>query len=176
MRLPVVITTLFLFAAPAAAGSVRDDGIHTQPWINGVSFLDLRDDLADALDAGKKGLAVLFEQKNCPACEKLHEVNFADPGIVEALPANFDVIQINTRGFLEVTDFDGETAPERDFSNRMRATFTPTTVFYGEGGKELFRIPGYLEPDDYAAIIDYVIDGGPERGESLARWSKKNRP
>ena len=53
----------------------RDDGIHTQPWIRSLTFLDLKEDLTEAKKAGK-GLVVLFEQPGCVSCKRLHEVNY----------------------------------------------------------------------------------------------------
>ena len=55
----------------------NDDGLYTQPWFH-ESFLDLRDDLAEAEKAGKS-LAVLFEQRGCPYCRETHVTNLSDP-------------------------------------------------------------------------------------------------
>src|SRR6478672_6713009 len=47
-----------------------DEGLYRQSWFQ-LSFLDLREDFADAKAAGKR-LAVLFEQRGCVYCASLH--------------------------------------------------------------------------------------------------------
>ncbi len=166
---------LGLVMADAGAANLRSDGIHTQPWIKSLTFLDLKEDLAEALKAGKTGLVVLFEQPGCGACRRLHEVNFADKELVDLITANFDVVQINMYGSTEVTDLDGEETTERKLAEKMRINFTPTTIFVDRAGKEVFRVPGYLKPKFYKAAFEYVLDGGPQRGILFPRWNKERR-
>ena len=47
------------------------------------SFLDLRDDLAEATENGKQGIALYFGQANCAYCKALMEINFHKPDIVD---------------------------------------------------------------------------------------------
>src|SRR5690606_4822234 len=55
----------------------NDDGLYTQAWFH-ESFLDLKEDLAEAEKAGKS-LAIIFEQRGCPYCKETHVTNLADP-------------------------------------------------------------------------------------------------
>ena len=177
-RIAVLLTVAVLSwttTANAAEAPLRADGIHTQPWMKSLTFLELKNDLAEALEGGKKGLVVIFEQPGCGACERLHEVNFADPAMVSLITANFDVIQINMYGEAEVTDFDGEVLPEKKLAEKLLVNFTPTTVFIGADGAESFRIPGYLKPRFYRAAYEYVLDDGPEKKILFPRWMKQRR-
>lgn len=163
------------FPGPAEAETMmREDGIHTESWINGLSFLELREDLEEAKDSGK-GLVILFEQPGCGACERLHEVNFADSALVEYITQHFNVLQINLYGAKTVTDFDGEELEERAFAEKKLIHFTPTTLFLGADGEELFRVPGYLALPYYRAAFEYVVDEGPQKGILFPRWSKQRR-
>lgn len=153
----------------ASSAPLRDDGIHTQTWMKSNTFYDFREDLQEAAAAGK-GLVVLFEQPGCASCKRLHEVNFTKPGLVKYITDHFDMMQINMYGANEVTDFTGKIMSEAEFNVKTLVNFSPTTVFFGPGGKEVFRIPGYLNPDFYQAAFEYVVDGGPARKTLFPRW------
>ena len=173
-RICALIATLFLCVALAtetssAASPLRDDGIFTENWIKSLTFLDLKDDLAEAKQKGK-GLVILFEAPGCGSCKRLHEVNFRKPDLVQFIRKHFDVLQINIFGDNEVTDFDGTQMNERKLAQKLGIHFTPTTAFYGPGGKELFRMPGYFSPRHYRKGFMYVLDKGPQRKVLFPRW------
>ena len=175
-RLFAFVAVLSAAGSALAAGSpVRDDGIHTQPWIKSLTFLELKTDLNEAIEKGKAGLVILFEQPGCGACERLHEVNFAETELVSLITTNFDVIQINMYGDQEVTDFDGEATSEKKLAEKLLVNFTPTTIFIGKDATEVFRIPGYLKPNFYRSAFEYVLDEGPQKGILFPRWTKQRR-
>ena len=168
MLTPIVATN------SVSAAQLRDDGLHYQPWIK-VSFLDLADDLAEALEKGKKGLVIIYEQNGCGACKRLHEVNFADKDLVAYINQHFDVVQINLYGDNEVTDFDGEILSESAFAEKHVANFTPTTAFHVADGEEVFRLPGYMPARFYRQGYEYVVDDGHNSGLSYPRWVQARR-
>ncbi|GAB6053550.1 hypothetical protein JCM17960_23700 [Magnetospira thiophila] len=175
-RLSIALAALLLLSLPAQAESIeRDDGVHTESWFKNLSFLDLKEDLKEALDSGKKGLVLIFEQQGCGACKRLHEVNFQEPEIIDFVSANFDVMVINMYGANEVTDFDGEVLAEARFNEKLMVNFSPTTIFFGAEGTEIFRVPGYLAPQFYLRAFQYVADGGPQKGILFPRWQKQQR-
>ena len=145
--------------ASLAQTVLGDDGLHKQPWMLD-SFLEVGSDLADAREAGK-GLIVLFEQRGCPYCKELHEVNFADARITEYLEANFDALQLDIWGSREAANLDGETMEEKQLAREWQVNFTPTTLFFAKDGpeKEVFRLPGYFKPFHYMSGLEYVAEG-----------------
>lgn len=163
------VAALFAFAQPAAADGLRDDGIHYQPWIK-VSFLDIREDVKEAVAKGKKGLIVIYEKKGCGSCKQLHEVNFGDKALVKYITDNFDVIQVNIFGDNEVTATDGTVMREADFAEANLVNFSPTTQFIGPDGKEVFRLPGYLKLPFYQRGVQYVVEDHPRKGLSFQRF------
>ncbi len=162
------------FAAAAGEVPLRPDGLHTQPWFKTLSFLDQGEDVAEARGKGKL-LVVLFEQPGCASCERLHEVNFADPDLVAYIKRHFEVIQINLYGEVAVTRPDGSETNEKGLAQEFRIHFTPTTVFLDEQGAEVFRVPGYFRPAHYRAAFEYVVDRAWQRGELFPRWLKARR-
>ncbi len=160
-----------LITAPATASDTakRPDGLHYQDWIKNLSFLDLKEDLADAKAAGK-GLVLLFEAPGCGSCRKLHEVNFQDKDLVAYIRKYFDVVQINLFGDKTATSLSGADASEKGLAQEFRVHFTPSTVFLDDSGKEAFRVHGYLPARFYRSAFEYVVDKAYERGILFPRW------
>ncbi len=148
-----------------------EDGMYHQPWFVN-SFLDLKDDLAEAAEAGKR-FVVMWEQRGCPYCRETHMVNFARPDINQYIRDNFAVLQLDLWGSREVTDFDGETLEERALARKWGIVFTPTIMFFANSvaeveGKtgaqaEVTRMPGYFKPFHFITMFEYVKESAYER-------------
>jgi thioredoxin-related protein len=119
------------------------------------SFLDLRDDLAEADKAGRR-LVVLFVQNGCPYCHALVERNLAQKDIEQTMRKNFDVVLINMWGDREVHGLDGKKTTEKDLAAALKVQFTPTLLFLNEKGDVVLRLNGYLPPQRFKVAIDYV--------------------
>jgi thioredoxin-related protein len=120
------------------------------------SFLDIREDAAEAAKDGKR-LMLYFMQDGCPYCKQLVTVNFRDPRIVERMRRNFMPVAINIWGDREVTASDGRKLPEKRFAQALKVQFTPTLVFFDERGALAHRINGYLPPEAFYAALDRAI-------------------
>jgi thioredoxin-related protein len=155
-----------------------EDGMHVQSWFLD-SFLNLPEDLEEAAEDGKR-LVIIWEQRGCPYCKRMHEVNLRIPRIVNYIKKNFNVIQINLWGDREVTDFDGEVLSEKQLANKYGVIFTPTLQFFPEnlkkvGGKpgneaEVLRIPGYFKPFHFYFLFQYAFKKGYETEPNFQRW------
>jgi thioredoxin-related protein len=161
-------------------------GLHSQPWFLN-SFLDLKDDLESATNAGRR-FAVMWELAGCPYCRETHLVNFARPDIRDYIKENYDFLQLDVRGAREVVDFDGTVMAERDLAKRHKIRFSPTIQFFpetadgvtGRDGKktiEIARMPGYFRPRHFLAMFQYVRDKGYETGDyrSYLKARRKKR-
>lgn len=118
------------FAFGAHAAELGDDGLHKADWMRDT-FKDLSEDLAEANDEGKR-LLVMFEQRGCIYCAKMHEEVFPADEITAMLEENYFVVQLNLYGDIEVTDFDGETLSEKEMARKWGVLFTPTMMFLPE--------------------------------------------
>ena len=133
IRLPVVLIAL-LFAGAALAAELGDDGLHKAPWMRDT-FKDLTEDLAEANAEGKR-LLLLFEQRGCIYCTRMHEKTFPDPAVTKAITDHYFVVQLNLHGDTEVVDLDGEALREKDMARKWRILFTPTMLFMPEEAPE----------------------------------------
>ncbi len=182
----VALMALFAFAQPTVAKEdyplpmveANEDGLHVQPWFL-ASFLDLREDMADAAAAGKQ-VAIFWEQKGCPYCREMHRVNLRIPEVVDYIKANFVSIQLNLWGDREVTDVDGEVTTEKKLARKYRVQFTPTIQFLpktlAEGNKksgldiEVWRLMGYWKPFHFKNSFVYVNEEGYKTEPNFQRW------
>lgn len=156
----VAFASTSLFAADKSV-------LHKQDWFH-ESFLDLREDLAEARAAGK-GLIIAFEQAGCPYCRELHRVNFADKELVDFLRKHYVFIQIDLRGSREVTDFNGKAMEERKFARKWGVVFTPTIMLFssapsattGKSGRDAAAaiMPGYFKPFHFRTMLEFVSAG-----------------
>ncbi|HIP52553.1 MAG TPA: thioredoxin [Chromatiales bacterium] len=133
------------------------------------SFLDLQEDLDEALVAGKRGIIVYFGQKRCAYCQMLMKVNFGREDIVAYTRRHFDVIPIDIWGVDEVTTLKDETLIEREYAIAEKTNFTPSLIFYDRNGRPALRLRGYYPPYKFRAALEYVADGHYQR-ESFADY------
>ena len=156
----------------------NDDGLYTQPWFH-ETFLDLKDDLAEAEKAGKS-LAILFEQRGCPYCRETHVTNLSDPETAAYIQKHFLMIQLNLHGARTVTDFDGKELEERALARRWGVNFTPTVFFFvppatalagKEGGAAAaWKLIGYWKPFHFQQTFAYVHERAYQKDGGFQRW------
>lgn len=164
----ITLVLMLSFSTVQSEESIKstlgDDGLYHQSWFLS-SFLDLKEDLAEAQAEGKR-FVVLWEQKGCPYCRDMHLINFADPEINRYVRENFVVLQLNLWGDREVTDFDGETLREKEIARKWGVLFTPTMHFFieegelkdGKGGRDQMAwvLPGYFQKGHFLGSFEYV--------------------
>ena len=133
----VIILSFIYFVAPvsAFAAQIGDDGLHKQSWMRDT-FKDLREDLDEANLEGKR-LVLMFEQRGCVYCSKMHKDVYSREKVSNYIDENFFVVQLNLHGDLEVTDFDGEILSEKAMARKWSILFTPKVLYLpqevGEG-------------------------------------------
>jgi len=170
----LALTIACLDAEAAEKAPLRGVGQFTVPdWFTN-SFLDLKDDAAEAGAQGR-ALLVYIGQDGCPYCAALFNANFSQKPIVDYTRAHFDAIEINMWGDRSVTDFDGEALTEKTFAAKHAVAFTPTLLFYDARGTLLLRIDGYYPPRRFSAALRYAA-GEHAREEPFAAYLERVAP
>ena len=164
-RLFAILTALTL-ALPVVAAELGDDGLHKADWMQDT-FKDLAEDLADAQSEGKR-LAILFEQRGCIYCTKMHEEVFSNPEVADYIRENYFVVQLNLHGDIEVTDFDGDVRSEKDMARKWGLLFTPTILFIHEEVEE-----GMTAPQAAAATMPGAFGKGTTL--DMLTWVREKR-
>ncbi len=121
------------------------------------SFLDFKEDVAEATAAGKRVL-VLFHQDGCPYCNAVVERNLAQKDIETLVRKKFDIIALNMWGDREIATIGGKTYTEKEFAEALKVQFTPTMLFFNESGKIILRLNGYLPPRRFKVALEYIAN------------------
>lgn len=111
---------------------------------------------------------VIIEQRGCIYCKRMHEEVFVIPEIEEFIEENFFVVQLNMFGDVEVTDFDGETLPEKEMIKHWGVLFTPSILFFDESVAEdktatqaaVATIPGAFGRYTTFNMLNWVVEKG----------------
>ena len=166
---PIIMLVILLWnGAVSSAPGVK---VVYPDWFK-QSFYDLQDDLQQALDVGKQGLAVFFSEKSCSYCKAMVEKTFREPDIARSLRQNYDVVSLDVFSDVEMVDPKGNSHWAKDFAILEKAQFTPTLIFYGKDGDTLLRIVGYQSPIKMRAVLGY-LEGGHYTRMSLRDYINK---
>ncbi len=163
-------------AAPAVEVPIGEDGLHKPDWLR-FTFKDLREDLNEA-KAQNKRLLLLWEQRGCIYCKKMHTEVFPRPEILQKLRNEYFVVQYNLFGDEEVTDFDGTVLPEKEMARRWGVLFTPTMMFMPDedpgqttaGKAAVATMPGAFGPLTTYNLLEWVRIKGYETGEHFQKY------
>lgn len=164
---------------PRVEPKLGDDGLYHQTWFTD-SFLDLKEDLNEAKDKGKR-FAVIFEQRGCIYCTKMHKDVLSVKYVNDYVRENFSIISLNLFGSREVTDFDGKKMTEKQLGERWGIAFTPTIVFFkddlkgleGKWGRELEaveRLPLAFGVATFADLFSFVRTKTYETSPNFQRY------
>jgi len=157
--------------APTRAQVASPHAIDIPRWFT-ESFLDFKDEVAEAARAGKR-VMVYLGQDGCPYCKALMVANFGAGPAAAAITAktrqHFVAIALNLWGDREVTWIDGTRTTEKELARRLAVQFTPTLLFLDTDGRTVLRLNGYQPPERFGPIVDWVAERR-DRVESLAEY------
>ncbi len=171
----LLITTLPCLATPQTVNNdplyfddnPLKDALSLPTWFK-LSFLDLREDLADARQENR-GLIIYFGRHDCPYCKALLEKNWGREDIKAYTQRYFDVIAIDVLGQRQLTDTQGREMSEKAYAAQHRANFTPTLHIYDRQGKLALKLTGYRPPYQFKAALEFVADNHHQK-ESFADY------
>lgn len=171
-----IALVMLVGTAPALAATVGEDGLHKQDWFT-ITFKDIAEDIATASENGKR-LALVFEQRGCIYCAKMHETVLSDPEVADYIKANFMVVQYNMFGDEEVIDLDGEELTEKTAARKWGFVFTPTVVFLPDEVPEgqtvaqaaVATMPGSFGKWTFLNMFKWVQEKGYEGDEHFQKY------
>ncbi len=121
------------------------------------SFLDFREDAAEAAESGKH-LLLFFHIAGCPYCKKMLEDNFITGENAKTVQANFDVIDIDLKGSKEIAFNKKMTVTESDLGKALEVHYTPTILFMNANNEVVARLNGYRSPREFKHVLNFVKD------------------
>jgi thioredoxin-related protein len=172
----LAFAALAALTAQAWSAEIGEDGLHKQDWF-ALTFRDVADDIESAKEEGKR-LVMIFEQRGCIYCAKMHETLLSDPEVADYIKANFKVVQYNMFGDEEVTDLDGEVLTEKTAARKWGYVFTPTLMFLPEEVPEgktaaeaaVATMPGAFGKWTFLNMFKWVAEKGYEGDEHFQKY------
>jgi len=99
-------------------------------------------------------LALLFEDSNCDACNKLHDGHLKNPKIISELK-NFKLVRLDAASTKAIIDIDGNQTTAQAYAKKLGLSYRPGIVLIDEG-REIARIDGLLYSYHFREILRYV--------------------
>ncbi len=163
-------------SAPAFSAQIGDDGLHKEPWFS-TTFRDVAEDIESATAEGKR-LVMIFEQRGCIYCKRLHETVFSDPEVADYIQQHFMVVQYNMFGDEEVIDLDGRELTEKTAARAWSVVFTPTIMFLPETAPDdmttaqaaVATMPGAFGKWTTLHMFQWVVEKGYEKDEHFQKY------
>ena len=179
IRIIVALACLIPFVAQSAESPepvqqvTTFDTFELPDWFK-VSFLDLSEDNAEAIEVNKH-LVVFFWQDFCGYCKNTIEKNLTQQSIRDVFDEHFDVVALNIWGSKEVYGLDGTATTEKEIARSLGVQFTPTIIFFNADGKPVLRLNGYVSPTDMQVALNYVQNKTYE-SQTIFEYLAANQP
>lgn len=159
-----IVLSLFsinIFADSATASSNNKMPRDPMEHFFHQSFNDLAEELDIVAEENKKGVFIMFTDKDCPWCAKMKATVMNQVAVQDYYQEYFRVLTIDIRGDAMIVDFDGNEISEKDFSfkqHRVRAT--PVVMFFDTSGKKVMRFTGIVrDAREFLWMGEYVVNG-----------------
>ena len=116
-----------------------------------------------------KPYVLLFEQKDCPSCDALHQDVLDLPETRELL-GGFDVAQVDMWSESSIRDSLGRVVSAKALANGLKISYAPTIVLFDADGREIIRADGFFHRFHIQSIIDYVKTKAYQNEPSFQRY------
>lgn len=157
-------------AMPLAHAQTRDALTH----FFHQSFGNLKEEAETARAEGKLGLFVMFNDPDCPWCNKMKATVLSQSHVQEYYRRHFRPLHIDTRGDTPIVDFAGREMAEKDFAfkeHRVRAT--PVFVFFDLEGKPVMRYTGATATVEEFLWLGEFIQSGEYRTKNFTVYKRE---
>ena len=161
-----------LFVTAAVGGTIRDPEEH----FFDTTFGDFTEELENAREQGKKGILIMFEMEECPFCHRMKSEVLNQSEIQDYYKERFLIFSVDIEGDIEVTDFGGNTMPQKDLAfKHFGVRATPVFAFFDLDGNLIARYTGATrDAQEFQWLGEYVVEGLYEE-KSFTRYKLERR-
>lgn len=92
----------------------------------------------------------------CGYCRKMQKETYTDATVKTHLTDYFEVARLDGTNRDSLVTYQGQTLKPATLAQHFGATGYPTTVFLEPSGDVLFQQPGFIAPEQFALMIEYV--------------------
>lgn len=140
------------------------------------TFGDFSEELKHAQAQGKAGVFIFFEMDECPFCHRMKTTVLNQQRVIEYYKKNFLQFSVDIEGDVEMTDFQGNAMPMKDFAfkqHRVRAT--PVLAFFDLQGKLVAKYTGATaDADEFLLLGEYVVSGA-YKNSNFTSYKREHR-
>lgn len=115
-----------------------------------------------------KPLMVLFEQKDCSPCDRLHS-KILKHRTTRPLVKKFRIAQFDMWGKTPLVSPNGKKTNASTWARKLNISYAPSAVFF-VNGKEVMRIEAFLKNFHFQSVLDYVQSGAYKKEPSFQRY------
>jgi thioredoxin-related protein len=161
--LPTLILALSLLVSGSSCAREESEGLQakstspsSQPQEQlQVKWLDFNDGLAKARTEDKP-IFVEFYADWCPYCKKFQRETIRNQKVAAMLAENFAYVRFNAEDSKSRVKFDGKSYSNVELAQAFGVTSYPTLVFLDSKSKPITMLSGFVPPDQFATVLDYI--------------------
>jgi thioredoxin-related protein len=120
-----------------------------------VTSLDFNDGLAKARTEDKP-VFVEFYAVWCPYCKKFQRETIRNQKVAAMLAENFAYVRIDAEDSKSHVKYDGKSYSNVELAQTFGVTSYPTLVFLDSKSKPITKLSGFVPPDQFATVLDYI--------------------
>ena len=114
-------------------------------------------------------LMVIFERKHCHACDVLHGGPLIRTEIATQL-LKLEAIQLDVNSEQPIITPAGKKTSAKKWAEQLDINYSPTIIFFDEGGKEIIRIESVVWFYRLRSVLEYVLSGGYKKQPTFQLW------
>ena len=139
-------------------------------------FGDFTEELASAKEEGKAGVFIFFEMNDCPFCHRMKTTILNQPEVIAFYKKHFKMFIVNIDGDVEITDFQGNTMTQKEFSfKQQRVRATPVLAFFDLQGKRVVKYTGPTSSvEEFIWLGEYMLNGDYKKS-NFVRYKRNRR-
>jgi len=121
----------------------------------------------------KKNMLVDFYTDWCHWCKVMDEKTFNNPEIAKKLSERFVTVRLNAESRTETATFKGKKYDNIELTGAFRVRGFPSLAFISSEQEIITVIPGYIPPETFTLILDYIDQECYKKQMSFEEFMKK---
>ena len=120
-----------------------------------VKRLGFNDALAKAKTEGKP-IFVEFYTDWCPYCKKFQKETVNERNVTKMLAENFVYVRLNAEDSKNQVKFQGKSLSNVQLTYSLGISAYPSLVFLDSKSQPITMLSGFVPPDQFATVLDYI--------------------
>ena len=120
-----------------------------------------------------KVMLVDFYADWCHWCKVMDEKTFKNKDVAKKLAADFVTVRLNAEDANETATYKNKTYTNVELTRAFGVTGFPTIAFLDAKGEPITLIPGYVPPETFLQILNYIDQGCYKKNVSFEDYVKK---